>query len=76
MTQKGEHTWDLVIDYKRCPKCGFINEDRQEFQYQMGSWVKDVTCSRCEHTFEVKNNRKLTFGPLIGMPQPPEITWE
>lgn len=76
MTQKGEHTWDMVIDYKRCPKCGFINEDRQEFQYVMGTWLKEITCERCGNAFEVKDERKLTFGPLIGRPQPPEITWE
>lgn len=76
MTQKGEHTWDLVIDYKRCPKCGFINEDRQSFRYEMGAWTKEIVCGRCEHPFIVKNNRKLTFGPLIGTPQPPEFTWE
>ena len=76
MTQKGEHTWDLVIDYQRCPQCGFINEDRQELQYQLGSWIKEVVCTRCQHAFIIKDNRKQTFGPLIGTPQPPEVTWE
>ena len=76
MTQKGEHTWDLVIDYQRCPKCGFINEDRQIFHYQMGSWSKDITCGKCGNIFTVKDEQKLTFGPLIGMPEPPEVTWE
>jgi ssDNA-binding Zn-finger/Zn-ribbon topoisomerase 1 len=75
MTQQGEHTWDMVIDYKRCPKCGYINENRDEFQYRMGSWVKDITCGRCGNAFTVKDERKATFGPLIGRPQPPEITW-
>lgn len=76
MTQKGEHTWDLVIDYQRCPKCGFINEDRQEYHYEMGSWIKEIHCDRCSHVFAVQDNRTLTFGPLLGRPQPPEITWD
>lgn len=76
MTQKGAHTWDLVIDYQRCPKCGFIIESREEFHYQMGSWVKEISCDRCGNVFTVTNNHKPTFGPLIGTPQPPEITWD
>ena len=76
MTQKGEHTWDLVIDYLRCPKCGFINEDRQEYHYLLGAWIKEIICNRCEYTFRIEDKRKVTFGPLIGRPQPPEVTWE
>lgn len=75
MTQKGEHTWDLVIDYQRCPQCGAIIENRDSFHYEMGSWIKDVSCSRCGHLFTVKDKRKLTFGPLLGTPQPPDIMW-
>lgn len=75
MTQKGEHTWDLVIDYQRCPKCGFINEDRQELHYEMGSWKKEINCGRCGNVFVVQDSQKLTFGPLLGRPQPPEVTW-
>ena len=52
-----------------------VNENRDEFQYKMGSWEKDITCERCGNTFTVKDKRKVTFGPLIGIPQPPEITW-
>lgn len=56
---------------------GFTNEDRQEFQYvMMGSWVKEIVCGRCGSMFEVKDEKKLTFGPLLGRPQPPEVTWE
>lgn len=76
MTQKGSHTWDLVVDYQRCPKCGFINENREEFRYEMGSWIKDITCDRCGNHFTIKDKREPTFGPLIGTPQPPEVTWE
>ena len=76
MTQAGEHTWDLIIDYRRCPKCGWIIESRDAFRYELGSWVKEVSCDRCGNIFSVKDERRLRFGPLIGTPQPPEITWE
>lgn len=76
MTQKGEHTWDLVIDYRRCPTCGFIIEDRQIFHYEMGVWIKEVFCQRCRKEFSIIDNQRPTFGPLIGRPEPPEITWE
>lgn len=76
MTQKGEHTWDLVLDYQRCQKCGRIIENREEFRYEMGSWVKDVSCDHCGHAFTVIDKPKPAFGPLIGTPQPPEIFWE
>lgn len=75
MTQQGEHTWDLIVDYQRCPKCGFIIENRDAFHYELGKWVKDVSCDRCQHAFRVTNDQKPTFGPLIGSPQPPEVTW-
>lgn len=73
MTQKGEHTWDLVVDYRRCPECGFINEDRQIFRNEMGSWIKEVVCSRCEHPFTITDKRKHF---RIGASESPEITWE
>lgn len=75
MTQKGEHTWDLIIDYQHCPKCGYIVESRTDYHYLMGSWVKEIDCERCRNTWSVKKKMKPTFGPLIGTPQPPEIEW-
>ena len=48
MTQKGEHTWDLVVDYHRCPKCGYINESRVEYQQH-----KDYVNKR-DHVFPLR----------------------
>lgn len=76
MTQKGEHTWDLVIDYQRCPQCGFIIESREGFQYRLGKWEKDVECPRCAHRFSVVSNRKVRFGPLIGAPEPRSFDYD
>ena len=33
MSQKGQHTWDLVLQYHRCPRCGWIIESQEDFQY-------------------------------------------
>lgn len=76
MTQKGTHTWDLILQYHLCPACGHIIESRQDYQYKAGAWTKSVECDKCSHHFTVTKKQKLTFGPLIGEPQPPEVTWQ
>lgn len=76
MTRKGPHTWDLVLQYHRCPKCGYIIESREGFRHRLGSWMKEVQCDRCKHSFELKKDRKPSFGPLIGDPQPIEMDWK
>ena len=75
MTQKGDHTWDLNLRYHRCPKCGFIIESREGFEYRFSKWEKDLECPRCHHRFTDTLQRKPGFGPLIGEPQPVEIDW-
>lgn len=75
MTQKGLHTWDLILQYHRCPKCGFIIESRDDFKYRLGKWLKAVHCERCGFSFELSKARKPSFGPLIGDPQPVEMDW-
>lgn len=75
MTQRGTHTWDLVLDYHRCPKCGNIVESRDKYQYQAGKYQKEIECDRCHHLFIAVKPTKLTFGPLIGDPEPPEMDW-
>ena len=75
MTQKGEHTWDLLLHYHRCPKCGFIKESREDFYNRQGALIKELTCERCHHQWMVTKKRQPTFGPLIGTPQPPEFDW-
>lgn len=76
MTQKGTHTWDLNLQYHRCPKCGLIIESREGFQYNLGIWAKNLECDRCSHRFTVTKQRQPTFGPLIGDPQPTEVKWD
>jgi len=64
VSSKGTHTWDIVVDYQRCPECGYINESREKFHYQMGEYLKDVTCLRCQRIFTVKRFRRPKFGPI------------
>ena len=69
MTQKGTHTWDLIIHYHCCPKCHFIIESLENYKYQLGKWVKEITCDRCGNIFQATKARKPSFGPLFGDPQ-------
>ena len=64
--QKGNHTWDMIIQYHRCPKCGAIIESRFDFEYRLGKYVKDITCDKCNHCFTITKKIKPTFGPLWG----------
>jgi len=75
MTQKGPHTWDINIQYHRCPKCGFILENRDNWQYRLGKYQKDLECPRCKQSFTVIKKTKPRFGPLIGEPQKAEFDW-
>ena len=51
MTQTGVHTWDLQIDYIRCPQCGLIIESREKGTLRKGNYEKDIKCSRCQNSF-------------------------
>lgn len=64
--QHGNHTWDLVLHYYRCPKCGYILENRDKFEPYFNRLQKQVTCSRCQHLFIVTQKTKPRFGPLLG----------
>lgn len=75
MTQKGEHTWDIVIRYHRCPKCGYIMENREDYHYRLGKYQKDLVCNRCGTAFTETKKARHTFGPLFGEGDHPEFTW-
>ncbi len=75
MGQKGTHTWDMILDYHRCPQCGYIVESRKPFEKMMGTLQKNEECPRCSEHFSIEKKREPTFGPLIGDPQPIETEW-
>ena len=63
---RATHTYKVVQQYHRCQDCGHIFESRQDFQYCMGEYVKQLECPCCKHSFqEVKGARKA-LGPLLG----------
>lgn len=62
----GNHTWDLILKYYECPKCGYIIENREKFQRHLHRLEKEVVCPRCEQVFIVEKKNKPTFGPLLG----------
>lgn len=51
--QHGNHTWDLVLHYYRCPKCGYVIENRDKYERRMALLQKEVACTRCGHLFTV-----------------------
>ena len=63
--KKGTHTIEIYLEYVRCPECGFVNEDRQGYEYCLGERQKEGVCGRCKHHFMVKDESKPTFGPLL-----------
>ncbi|MCB1111717.1 MAG: hypothetical protein H7A37_05945 [Chlamydiales bacterium] len=75
MREKGTHTWDLVIQYHRCPECDYVFDNRQQYRYQLGHYIKDVECPRCHHEFRLEKNRKPVVGPFFGNGAPPEMDW-
>jgi len=75
MSQKGAHTWDIMIHYHRCPACGYIIESRKGYHYQLGKYQKRVVCDRCSKQFIVTKSNPPMIGPLFGEPQPIETEW-
>ena len=75
MTQKGSHTWDLVLRYHLCPKCKRIIESRKDYTYSSGKYVKDLNCTHCGHEFTLIQTRKSQSFPLFGSEQPIEWDW-
>ena len=47
----GNHTWDIVIHYYACPKCGYIIENRDKYEQRLGVLQKELTCARCQKHF-------------------------
>jgi hypothetical protein len=62
----GNHTWDLIQHYYRCPRCGYIMENRDKFEPRFHLLEKEISCLRCCHFFTVRKKTHPTFGPLLG----------
>jgi uncharacterized paraquat-inducible protein A len=62
----GNHTWDIVIEYFRCPSCGCIIENREKYENRLGKHQKEVSCRRCNQSFTATKQTRPTFGPLLG----------
>lgn len=75
MRQIGIHTWEIIIQYHRCPKCGNIIESREDYENRLGKFEKDLKCERCRHQFTITKPMKPALGPLLGKPQPVEFDW-
>lgn len=62
--QHGNHTWDIIIEYLCCPKCNYINENREPYEYRLGKYQKGVICSHCKQPFTVIKRKQKSFDPL------------
>lgn len=74
--QKGTHTWDLYVHYHSCPECGAIIESRDDYEYQLGKYIKHLDCHRCGHSFTETKPSGKQIGPIFGEPPKPEFDWD
>jgi uncharacterized C2H2 Zn-finger protein len=59
--EKGTHTWDIFLRYHRCPQCGVIQENRQDYMDWFGKAVKQLECPSCGHRYtETRRQRPQT----------------
>lgn len=48
---KSTHTFEIFQEYIRCPECGYIQEDRRDYEESFGGWFKQMTCERCKKEY-------------------------
>jgi len=76
MSQSGEHTWDLHLEYQKCSQCGKIFEDRRDYDLSNGQYEKTIECPFCKKQLSFSKPKKASrFFPLFGKEQPPEMLW-
>lgn len=66
ISHKHPWTFKIVHQYHRCEKCGFIIESREDYEYRLGIYEKELVCTRCHHHFVV--SKKMHFDPLFKPP--------
>lgn len=75
MREKGTHTWDLFQHYFCCPSCSYIFEERKDYTYRLGSYIKELECPRCRHSFVMKKPGAPTVTPFFGGNASQEMEW-
>lgn len=75
MTQKGNHTWDIILDYHLCPNCKRIVENRQDYMLSSGQYVKEIKCPYCDHQFSCFKEKKARWSLFSGSDDAPEWDW-
>lgn len=63
---EGSHTWDIVVEYHKCPECETVIENRNRYEKRHDKWQLEIDCTRCDCTFTVTKKMRPTFGPLTG----------
>ena len=73
--QKKLYTWETILEYIKCPKCGWILEDRQLYKSFFGKPYKQLQCLQCQHQWMVEKKKSQRFGPLFGEATPTTVEW-
>lgn len=63
--KQGNHTWEIIIDYVKCPHCGYILENRKKYEKQSGEYVRDFTCPCCKESFTITRQRPPNWPALL-----------
>lgn len=63
--QIGDHTWKVQVAYHKCPECGYIVENRTDYQDHLGIKKKDIVCPKCHTHYFVYKKGSKALGPLI-----------
>ncbi|MCB1119557.1 MAG: hypothetical protein KDK65_06320 [Chlamydiia bacterium] len=69
------HTFPIHIHYHRCPDCGKILENRHDWDYRLGYYLKDLTCSYCHHSWTEEKGGHFRLGPLFTQPKTAAFDW-
>lgn len=64
------HTWDILINYYKCPFCLTILENREHFQEKKDFYYKDFLCTECGKQFTVTKEKRRGYKPFFGQPKP------
>lgn len=63
--QHGDHTWDIIIDYVKCPHCGYILENRQKYESHPTGYERPMVCIHCKQSFTSYRNNQPDWPALI-----------
>lgn len=53
-----DHTYDIHLDYVKCPQCDKIQENRQAYAESLQGMTKSLSCKYCQNEWiQVKKSK-------------------